>query len=164
MLKKRRMMMPDLVVYLGSFVAGSRWGAGDRWSGARWAPAWAKSWPVAEWAQPLRADGSAIKLRDFGENPLLGYREYMLNLYRDRYVAIKDWVEALDGEGPVALCCWCPYTRVAKLQIERFGTYHCHLDVVSHVLSSMEVEVRWFKEPHTMLRHPVSHFNRKEEG
>lgn len=106
-----------------------------RWSAARWAPGFARGWPVAKWAVPLRSDGSAIKLRDFGEDPLPKYHEFMLELYRARWPQIRDWLYRYGGTHN-ALACWCPYTKTAKRQLQSFGTFHCHLGVVAEVLES----------------------------
>lgn len=110
-----------------------------RWSAARWEPQQATYWPKAKWAAPVRPDGSAIKLRDFGDEPLPKYHEYMLSLYRSRWQEIRDWIYRYGGENNV-LACWCPYTKVAASQLEQFGTFHCHLGVVAEVLSAAGVE------------------------
>ena len=112
------------------------------WSAARWAPDFAKQWPVAEWARPQRPDGSAIKLRDFGEDPVPAYTEYMMQLYRDRWPAIKAWLDEY-SDTDLSLCCWCPRTATAKRQIEQFGTFHCHLFTVSEVLAGTEQDWRF---------------------
>ena len=111
-------------------------------SAARWAPSFATDWPTAEWAQPQRADGTAIKLRDFGVDPIPAYTEYMMQLYRDRWPAIKAWLDEY-SDTDMALCCWCPMTKVAKRQIEQFGTFHCHLWVVSRVLTAADTDWRF---------------------
>ena len=110
-------------------------------SAARWAPDFAKGWDTAEWAKPQRPDGTAIKLRDFGEDPIPAYTEYMMQLYRDRWPAIKAWLGEYSED--VALCCWCPRTATAKRQIEQFGTFHCHLYTVSLVLRGAEQDWRF---------------------
>ena len=127
------------MIVLTSFVDGLKVEADERWSGARWAPKFAQAWPLATWAAPLRDDGSAVRLRDFGLDPLDQYREWMLALYRERWTDIREWLDGVD-EKRVVLACWCPHTRVAKAQLAKFGTYHCHLGVVSEVLDGAEVE------------------------
>ncbi len=113
------------MITLTSFSDGLRRDArlfdGGRWSGARWAPQQASDWPVAAWAQPLYPSGKAIKLRDFGDDPLPKYRDYMLGLYRERWPGIRDWLYQYGGTSTL-IACWCPRTRTAKAQIERFGS------------------------------------------
>lgn len=131
-----------MTIMLTSFVEARRldtrlW---TPWSAARWAPDFAQQWPVAKWAAPLRPDGTAVKLRDFGDDPLPKYRTYVLDLYRSRWPAIRDWVFRYDGTHQ-ALCCWCPFTKTARVQLEHFGSFHCHLGVVAEVLSKSGVVV-----------------------
>jgi hypothetical protein len=87
----------------------------------------------------LRPDGSAIRLRDFGVDPLPKYKDYMLELYRERWPDIRNWLYQYGGTSTL-LACWCPYTRTAKKQIERFGSFHCHLGVIAEVLDSTEFD------------------------
>ena len=127
------------MITLTSFVEARELEVDERWSGARWAPSTARNWPIAEWAQPMRADGTAIKLRDFGKEPLPKYREYVLGLYRERWVSIREWLRRVDGL-EIALACWCPFTKIARRQLEEWGTFHCHLGVVGEVLTAAQVE------------------------
>jgi hypothetical protein len=32
------------------------------------------------------------------------------------------------------LCCWCPYSRPAQRQLERFGSFVCHTGVLGEFL------------------------------
>jgi len=136
------------MIVLTSFVEASRLEM-ERRSAARWAPSFAASWEEIAWMKPVRENGSAIKLRDFGEDPLEKYREYMLALYRARWSEIQRWAGAL-GEGDLAAACWCPYSRIAKAQIRIFGSFHCHLGVVAEVLESMGLSWR-YGEQHEKL-------------
>lgn len=108
------------------------------------APSWV--WPdgTIEWMRPVRPDGTRVRLRDFGEDPLGGYAEYMLALYRSRWPQIASWRESWLAEPRDALaCCWCPGTKVAARQLSTFGTFHCHLGVVATVLTAIEVPWRF---------------------
>lgn len=122
------------MIILTSFFEGKGIPADEYWSGARYAPDQMKDWPVAEWAQPIYPDtGQAIKLRDFGPDPLMGYHDYMVNLYRSRWPEMKEW---LDNRGDrTVLACWCPFTKTAKAQLDQFGTFHCHLLVIGYCLT-----------------------------
>jgi hypothetical protein len=125
------------MITLTSFVEAQKSGLNGV-SAARWAPKFASDWPTASIWAPIRPDGSAIKLRDFGLNPLQPYHEYMIQLYRSRWSLIDPWIREHQHES-FALCCWCPFTRTAQAQLERFGTFHCHLRVIGYVLSACQV-------------------------
>ena len=83
----------------------------------------------------IRKDGKWIRPREFldCDNPLHSYRAAMLDLYGSRIEEAKEWAAGLTG--PVALCCWCPYDRAAKRQIETFGSFVCHTAVLSEFCS-----------------------------
>jgi len=135
-------------VVLGSFVEmNGMVDLDERFSGARWAPNFAQSWPIAGWAAPLRDDGSAVRLRDFGvgEGVIERYSEWMLEMYRGKWDEIRSWLSEI-GEWEVGVACWCPNTKVARAQLNRFGTYHCHLGIVKSVLVKSGVEVRMLND------------------
>lgn len=125
------------MIRLTSFVEARRLRRWELMSGARWAPTFAVDWPVVEWMRPLYPDGRAVKLRDFGDAPLKPYRDYMLAAYRSRWPEIREWLAEV-GERDIAVACWCPYTKTAARQLERFSSFHCHMGVVGEVLTATE--------------------------
>ena len=79
--------------------------------------------------------------RDFVdyEEPLREYRGKLLDLYGERFQAIRNWVDGLDHTA--VLCCWCPYDRAAQRQLKVFGTFVCHTAVMYEVLRGFGVDV-----------------------
>jgi hypothetical protein len=139
-------LKPDLVI-LTSFVEGKELSVDAHWSGARWAPDFAKHWPEAEWAKPQdREEGFAWKLSEFGPvgegdmAKLRTYRSYALSEYRLRYGEIKDWLASAAGQ-QIVLACWCPFSSVSRSQLARYGTFHCHLGALQTVLEACGVTV-----------------------
>ena len=113
-------------------------------SAARWAPGFAAAWTTADWAAPFHKDGRALKLRDFGDDPLPKYRTYLLEIYRGRWDEIQDYLQFYDGKD-ISMCCWCPDTKTARRQVAEFGTFHCHLGVVATVLDAAGVDWQYGK-------------------
>lgn len=125
--------------------------ADQYWSGARWAPSNFQDWPVAAWAQPQdREEGFAWKLSEFGPTgegdmaKIHTYHGYALTEYRRRWPEIREWIEQLSGT--VVLACWCPFSSISRKQLQRYGTFHCHLGVVQVVLESAGVAVTFGPE------------------
>jgi hypothetical protein len=92
--------------------------------------------------------GAWTKVRDFVDESgddlgaVKRYHEHLLDMYQRRYTyeqslgqlgtQIAELIPMFRHD--VALCCWCPYTKAAKSQIERFGTFVCHSMVVETFL------------------------------
>lgn len=118
--------------------------------GARWGPPFAGGWPEVEWMKPKRKNGTAVLLRNFGSDPLVPYHDYMLDLYRERWPAVRRWLGEY-AELDVAVACWCPNTKTARAQIANFGTFHCHMGVVGDVLTAAGVAWEYGVEHETMM-------------
>lgn len=111
------------MIVLTSFFEGAKL-PHEKWSGARFAPQQMKDWPVADWAQPFYPDtGRTIYVSDFKD--IEAYFSFMVDLYQARWDKIQEWLDSLKGN--VVLACWCPYTKAAKAEIEKHGTFMCHL-------------------------------------
>jgi hypothetical protein len=69
------------------------------------------------------------------------YHDTLLDLYRSRYAALryKDLGELAYND--VALCCWCPYDKAAKRQLDDYGSFVCHSWAVESFLKELGVKV-----------------------
>lgn len=107
-------------------------------------PAWLPQLPVIPFFD-IRDDAGWIRPRLFvgQSDPLFRYGRRLLDLYHSRADEFVDWLVAT-GYGmteDVALCCWCPYDKAAKRQIEEHGTFVCHSAVVEVFLEDYGLEV-----------------------
>lgn len=87
-----------------------------------------------DWALIGNPDGSDwIRPRNFIDHPdpLHDYRTTLRARYESRISQAKLWCDHV-GETfqGVVFCCWCPYDRAAKRQMEEWGSYVCHTDVL----------------------------------
>lgn len=144
-------------VILTSFIESEIIEADEYWSGARWAPSNYKDWPVARWAQPEDRDyGFAWKLREFGQDrndmeKVNTYHGYALKEYRERYSEIVAWIDLLKERTTVVLACWCPFSNTSRKQLDRFGTFHCHLGTVEEVLRKCGLDTEFGPEHRTRM-------------
>lgn len=133
------------MIVLTSFVEALRGEWDERFSAARWAPDFAREWPVLEFWQPLR-DGKPVLLRQYPD--VRSYYEDLYEMFREHGDS-RFWVDAADGLD-VAVCCWCPNTKKAREQIAVHGSMVCHLGAVAKLLDVAGVGWR-FGEKHKEL-------------
>lgn len=91
---------------------------------ARWQPA-GLTYPRVELLAPRHDDGRPLRLRDFPDDPLGGYKAAWEHLWAQRANATRRWLALYAGRR-VALLCWCPHSRVSQGQMATFGTFACH--------------------------------------
>lgn len=111
------------------------------WSSAVYQPRWYTPLPKAYWMdiRPERTPGSKwIRPREFidQDRPLDGYFQALRELYSSRADEVKDWIANLPEER-IHICCWCPYDKAARRQIEEWGTFVCHTAAVGAFLSDV---------------------------
>jgi hypothetical protein len=125
----------------------------QRWSAAVYQPRGYK-FPKADWTDIRDETGKWIRPREFlaARNPAEAYFDAMLAHYVRRIDAARSWLGEL-GLADAALCCWCPYDRAAKRQIEEFGSFICHTGPVGFFLeNSLGVAVRYDDDRERMYR------------
>lgn len=83
-------------------------------------------YPKVAWTDIRDASGKWTRPREFldHDDPALAYFDAMLAHYDARLDEAREWAQ--NAPDKVALCCWCPYDRAAKRQIEEFGSFICH--------------------------------------
>jgi hypothetical protein len=113
-------------------------------------PSWLNlSFEIPEFA-PLRSDGTRFRIRDYPSvDAFLGGMTERLesvgHIGAD-YLAENPYV-------PVLLCCWCPGTRVAKVQLQEHGTFVCHREAVAKWLAKDgRFEVYYDRDAERMYR------------
>lgn len=105
-------------------------------------PHWYPALRESRWFD-IREQGKWIRPRDFvppNHDPtkpdmkiIRAYRNALMGLYLDRLPQIEHF---LDHAGQnIALCCWCPYDKAAKRQLEDYGGFVCHSAVIDQLLS-----------------------------
>lgn len=134
--------------HLTSFRVNAEMGLGDEpdttsWSSAVYQPHWLPQLPKAEWMD-IRPDrsGQWIRPREFmeQENPLDGYFQALAELYQSRMGEVEDWIAGLTTRFNV-ICCWCPYDKAAKRQLQEWGTFVCHTAAVGQFLEELGFDV-----------------------
>ena len=123
------------------------------WSSAVYQPHWLPQLPKAEWMD-IRPDGKNwIRPREFidQDRPLDEYFQALAELYASRQAEVEEWIEGLTTYHNI-ICCWCPYDRAAKRQIERWGTFVCHTAAVGDFLQGLGYEVLADEDRKIMVR------------
>lgn len=105
----------------------------------------------------IRIDGKWIRPRLFlsDEDPAAAYWRFMMDMYRSRTDAAHEWLETHHNYHDCALCCWCPFDRAAKRQLEEHGTFICHTGPLGAFLEELGVEVLYDKDRERMYEYVV---------
>jgi len=128
------------MIFITSFFDSKEAPVDELWSAAVYQPKGYR-FPKAAWADIRDDSGSWIRPRNFlsSSDPAAAYYERMVAHFGSRAAAIHEWYEACDGVP--GLCCWCPYDRAARRQLEEFGTFICHTGPIATVLEDLGYEV-----------------------
>ena len=102
----------------------------------------------------IRKNGWWIRPRLYAEdpNPLMSYRETLMNAYIGRQDDIIRWI--YDRPDYVALCCWCPYEKAAQRQIREHGNFVCHTEVIGGIIKTLapETHIIWDYDRRTQMK------------
>ena len=92
--------------------------------------------PKVAWTDIRDDTGRWIRPRDFimQPRPLQAYRDALYAQYLGRLDEARAWAQGLIWD--VALCCWCPYDKAARRQLEQFGSFVCHTAVISEFVEN----------------------------
>lgn len=85
-------------------------------------------------------DGNKLLLRDF-RSPMEGYEKALFEGYATRWDKIKTWLDSLQEDKTVVLCCWCPYSESTKNQIREFGTFCCHSGLIGKLVNRYRPDI-----------------------
>jgi hypothetical protein len=91
----------------------------------------------------------AGKQTNTNEDVLQRYRDRLLGMYEARLKGAR-FPDVLHED--IALCCWCPYEKAAKRQLETYGTFVCHSVAVEAFLQKHGIEVVRDKDRERMVR------------
>jgi hypothetical protein len=137
------------MILITSFFKAKEAGADECWSAAVYQPK-GYTFPKAAWADIRDERGNWIRPRNFldAADPAMAYYQCMCEHFMARSSDIERWVE--EREGVPALCCWCPFDRAAKRQLEEFGSFICHTGPIATVLEELGYEVGLDKDRENM--------------
>lgn len=128
------------MILLTSFFDSKEAEVDELWSAAVYQPK-GYTFPKAAWADIRDERGNWIRPRNFlvDPDPAEAYFERMYEHFMARSHDIAEWYA--EREGVPALCCWCPYDRAARRQLEEFGSFICHTGPIAAVLFDLGYDV-----------------------
>jgi hypothetical protein len=125
---------------------GSRWHwrEAEPYSVARWQP---NGFTLKElpFLAATGAKGEKLLLRNFSD-PVQGYAEALRAGYSERWTAIKQWLDSLEPEKDITLCCWCPHSSQTRRQLERFGTFCCHTGLIGKMIARHRPDITLYMD------------------
>ena len=112
---------------------------GDFYSVARFQPS-GFAYPVLDFLAATDKDGEKLLLSQF-DNPIEGYEQALMGGYGARWGVIQKWLDELDEDRTVVLCCWCPYSNSTKNEIREFGTFCCHTGIIGQIINRCRPDI-----------------------
>ena len=106
---------------------------------------------TGQWTLPRNfvvVDGSG-KQTNSDMDVLRAYHDTLVAMYHERYKVPGSFPEITKD---VAFCCWCPYEKAAKRQLEHYGTFVCHSMAVETFLKEIGINVLRDKDREKMVR------------
>lgn len=83
---------------------------------------------------PVDERGCRIMLEHYTQ-PGIEYPAALRQAYRARWTIIQKWMRSLlERTKDLALCCWCPYTQIAKQEIKIDNCFYCHSGLIAKML------------------------------
>ena len=90
---------------------------------------------------PIDEEGRRIYLENYVD-PFVGYVQALRKAYQDRWDIIKKWLDKLEPDNDIVLCCWCPYSEHAKDQIKEFGVFCCHSGLIAKMIAKHRPDIK----------------------
>lgn len=92
------------------------------------------SLPSLPFLFPIDERGARIMLENF-KNPETEYPIALRQAYKARWTIIQKWMHSLSQQTKdLVLCCWCPYTQIAKQELKTHHSFFCHSGLVAKML------------------------------
>ena len=126
------------MLILTSFKKSKKY-VGQKFSIARFQPS-GFVYPELTFLAATGANGEKLLLEDF-EEPILGYERAYLAGIKSRWPEIKQWLDSLDNNKTIILCCWCPYSLATKAQITNFGSFCCHSGIIGQLVNKSRPDI-----------------------
>ncbi len=118
------------MIYLSSFFGPGR---GPRFSIARWAPTvWSGDRHTLAWLGARDAEGAPLRHL----SPDLFRVRYMGYLLLTKYEELAAWLNSLDPEKDMTLCCWCTLERQRP-----HPKLFCHRILVGYLIEEYRPDV-----------------------
>jgi hypothetical protein len=75
------------------------------------------------------------------EDPLNGYKTDLFRYYIKNWGWIEKWLESLDNDVMMGLCCWCPYSNSTRIQIKKHGSFACHTGLRGKIINKYRPDI-----------------------
>jgi len=129
------------MIILTSFRKATEYEGVKKYSVARFQPQGTSPLPSLRFLAAVDRDGKPLHLDDLSPENLEAYRNALRDGYKARWGAIKKWLDSLSPDEDIVLCCWCPYSKSAQKQIEKYGRFFCHTSLIKEMLNKHRPDI-----------------------
>lgn len=81
-------------------------------------------------------DKHGVKLSLRGEKYAVHkYKHKLYEAYSENWSEIDEWLQELDNDQTVFLCCWCPFAEHSRRQLDQFKSFVCHTGLIGRIIN-----------------------------
>lgn len=107
---------------------------------SRWQPK-GYVYPTFEFLGAYDKNGSRLYLRN---SSLERYKHQWKEYIASNWAWVEDWLNSLDNEKDIMLCCWCPHSKSTQNQMKQFGTFVCHTGLIGRLINKYRPDIHLF--------------------
>ena len=98
---------------------------------------------------PYDDKGKALSLSGYPDNKLARYQlAYYDNIHKHEE-QFEEWLQSLDNDVDIALCCWCPHSTSTRKQLKKFLTFACHTGIIGQIINHRRPDIQlWLDHDH----------------
>jgi len=91
-----------------------------------------------EFLSAYDVNGNRLRLK--GSSPEQYRHEWLKYIVKNKEI-VFNWLDNLDNNVHILLCCWCPYSQSIKKQIKNYGSFVCHTGLIGNLINKYRPDI-----------------------
>ncbi len=133
-------------IIFSSFKKSAEYPGVEKFSVARFQPE-GYNFPALCFLAALDAEKQPIKMKsprgakNFPIEELGLFEANLRKGYASRWNWIKKWMDGLDNDKTIVLCCFCPYSNTGQHQLKKYGKFACHTGLIARMIAKHRPDI-----------------------
>ena len=90
-----------------------------------------------------------LRLKNYPDMHLARYKWAYLDYLTKNDFGVESWLQSLDNNVDILLCCWCPHSQSTRRQMKKFLTFACHTGIIGQMINHRRPDVQlWLDHDH----------------
>lgn len=98
-------------------------------------------YPTLNFLTATDKNGNTLHLRNLEVDTIWEYENKLKEKYKARWREISEWLESLNPNTDIALCCWCPYSNTSRKHLEKYGKFFCHTLLIGKMVEKYRPDI-----------------------